>query len=143
MDAFGDEVYAQGLIVHHLQSDPLYRERARAEYKARGSLGPDICVWCRVSIEDEAIYRCRDLQCMDGLPACGPCILIGHQVFPFHNVEKWTEKRFWKRLTLADLGYVYQLGHDGLACPNPSADKKTRVVVTVSGAQNLSAGVYL
>ncbi|KAJ7509950.1 hypothetical protein B0H11DRAFT_1900372 [Mycena galericulata] len=137
MSGFGDEVYAQGLLIRNLQTDPLYIERARVQHEARKLGGPDSCVWCRASIDDEAIFRCQDLKCMQGLPACGPCILIGHQLSPFHNIEEWKEKRFWKRLTLRDLGYVYQRGHDGLACPNPSPGTETQLVITVSGRHEL------
>ncbi|KAJ7431409.1 hypothetical protein B0H11DRAFT_2262044 [Mycena galericulata] len=136
-DPFGDETYAHSLIIHNLQTDPVYIARGRAEYRAGKLLGPKVCMWCRISGDNTPLFRCSEQNCMDDLPACGPCTLIAHQQHPRHDVEEWTEKRYWKRRILTEIGYVYQRGHDGLACPCPSAAVEEQLVLTRSGTHTI------
>ena len=44
---------------------------------------------------------------------------------------------FWQSLTLAELGYVWRLGHGGRGCPSESAAVKTMTVIHEHGIMDL------
>ncbi|KAJ7130587.1 hypothetical protein C8R44DRAFT_732099 [Mycena epipterygia] len=79
------------------------------------------------SDEDAApcTLRCSDcgdvLQCLD-------CCLKCHKLVPLHFLEEWKGK-FCQPRMLKTLRLVYQLGHEGLPCPNPEAVLRVMVVM--------------
>ncbi|KAJ7601898.1 hypothetical protein DFH06DRAFT_1324301 [Mycena polygramma] len=91
---------------------------------------PQYCSWCGVEAKDADMYRCEEDICFERLHACGRCIVLGHQQRPFHSLRKWEGDR-WSASGpyLTELGFVWQLGHDGLPCPSPSPEIKEKYVL--------------
>ncbi|KIY60722.1 hypothetical protein CYLTODRAFT_495541 [Cylindrobasidium torrendii FP15055 ss-10] len=62
----------------------------------------------------QELYRCD--SCGVFLE-CRTCCLVRHQQTPLHAIKKWTERKgFFERVSLRDLGHIYQLGHGGAGC---------------------------
>ncbi|KAJ7042745.1 hypothetical protein C8F04DRAFT_1251562 [Mycena alexandri] len=114
-------------------SDPLIDNHVMCQHEARKTPGPSQCAWCRSPLADTTLYRCRDLRCRGGLPACRRCILVVHEEHPAHWMEVWTENRYWVLANLGSLGYVYQEGHDGAPCANPMTKTTTMEMATRFG----------
>ncbi|KAK6992479.1 hypothetical protein R3P38DRAFT_3226100, partial [Favolaschia claudopus] len=77
----------------------------------------------------------EELVRRDGLgdfgKACGSCGRAEdarHQLMPLHVLQEWTGA-FWSQVSLASLGYVFQLGHGGLPCPRPAPAARSMVVM--------------
>ncbi|CAK5278522.1 unnamed protein product [Mycena citricolor] len=70
------------------------------------------------------IFKCSDCGVF---LQCRKCLLDGHKTFPLHIVKEWNGN-WWNRVSLAELGLVYQLGHGGHRCPFP-AEKPQPIVV--------------
>ena len=47
---------------------------------------------------------------------CHCCALVVHSALPFHRIQLWNGKCFFKT-TLFEQGFVIHLGHDGHLCP--------------------------
>ncbi|KAJ7163987.1 hypothetical protein C8R43DRAFT_1122947 [Mycena crocata] len=56
---------------------------------------------------------------------------------PVHEIEKWMENR-WVRATLTELGLVYQQGHGGRVCPNPSPTVELHYMLYRSGIHEIN-----
>ncbi|KAA1479376.1 hypothetical protein DENSPDRAFT_756233, partial [Dentipellis sp. KUC8613] len=68
---------------------------------------------------------------------CGTCIAVSHQPNPLHVVEKWTGS-FYEKVTLADIGLVINLGHEGAICPSKWVKEPSKLVcVHISGIQEI------
>ncbi|KAJ7429172.1 hypothetical protein B0H11DRAFT_2266719 [Mycena galericulata] len=122
-------------VIRTMQSDPAYIEGAVRRYAERNTVGPDICSWCKIEISEDRIFRCQR-GCHDELPGCTPCIAIAHEQQPTHRLEEWVENR-WEPRTLRDVGYIHQLGHEGLPCPRPSFLITVRLLPLSDGVQEL------
>ena len=59
----------------------------------------------------------RCLSCQTCHTWCGPCAVKSHIDHPFHRIQQWTGQ-FYCNITLHDLGYILNLGHNGESCPN-------------------------
>ncbi|KAG9125670.1 hypothetical protein FRC07_006686 [Ceratobasidium sp. 392] len=80
---------------------------------ARDALPPaSLCSSCQQSCDK--FYKCR--TCLSPCALCAPCLLARHQHTPTHFVQNWNGK-FWVNASLADLGMVLHLGHNGAPCP--------------------------
>ncbi|KAF7310144.1 CxC2 domain-containing protein [Mycena indigotica] len=100
------------------------------------------CAHCSESSPESRMFRCR--HCGDYLQ-CQSCTVRAHQTRPLHVVEEWNG-RFWCRTNLYSvlpnfdgqigLGLIFQVGHHGLPCPNPSVTKRM-VVIDVRGVFTL------
>ncbi|KAJ6493719.1 hypothetical protein C8R47DRAFT_1213988 [Mycena vitilis] len=51
---------------------------------------------------------------------------------PVHFATEWTGT-CWERTPLRRLGFVFQLGHRGLACPSAEAEEKRMTVIAANG----------
>ncbi|KAJ7459127.1 hypothetical protein B0H11DRAFT_2242697 [Mycena galericulata] len=122
-------------VIRTMQSNAAYIEGAIRRYAERGTLGPDICSWCKIEMSEDRIFRCQR-GCHDQLPGCTPCIAIAHEQLPTHRLEEWVENR-WEPRTLRDVGYIQQLGHEGLPCPKPSFLITVRLLHLPDGMQEL------
>ncbi|KAJ7443489.1 hypothetical protein B0H11DRAFT_2250594 [Mycena galericulata] len=122
-------------VIRTMQSDPAYIENAVRRYAEHATVGPDICSWCKIEISEDRIFRCQR-GCHDQLPGCTPCIAIAHEKEPTHRLEEWVENR-WEPRTLRDVGYIHQLGHEGLPCPRPSFLLTVRLLPLSDGVQEL------
>ncbi|KAJ7470052.1 hypothetical protein B0H11DRAFT_2237968 [Mycena galericulata] len=123
-------------VIRTMQTDPAYIQASATRYAARESVGPEQCAWCRVGIEDANLFRCHQRGCHHQLPACDVCIRIAHEQNPTHRIEEWVDNR-WQRRTLRDVGFIHQLGHEGLPCPNPSIVLTVRLINLADGVQEL------
>ncbi|KAH8802319.1 hypothetical protein DL96DRAFT_1718947 [Flagelloscypha sp. PMI_526] len=78
-------------------------------------------------------YLCED--CEGGL-SCAGCLVKSHARLPMHNVKIWSESA-WRRTTLADVGLIYQMGHNGAPCPFPDSATSRMVVIEQNGIHRL------
>ncbi|KAJ6464311.1 hypothetical protein C8R47DRAFT_992066 [Mycena vitilis] len=100
------------------------------------------CALCEQSVGMQAalgsgkrrFFRCKQcgvfLQCLE-------CCLERHALNPLHFVQEWTGDR-WKKISLQDMGLVYQLGHGGLPCSFPEPCTRTMTVVDTTTIQEIS-----
>ncbi|KAJ3562360.1 hypothetical protein NP233_g9626 [Leucocoprinus birnbaumii] len=84
-----------------------------------------------------ALYRCLD--CFHSEETCSDCILIQHRHLPFHRIQKWTGTHF-EKTTLATLGYILHLGHEGSPCKMNDENPVECVVVHTNGIHTLPIG---
>lgn len=89
-----------------------------------------VCQSCKRNQGTQPLYRCVD--CFGRRVCCAGCEVKIHRYNPFHRMEKWTaDASFWKRITLAELGFVMQLGHeddDWNTCDRATAPREMTVV---------------
>ena len=79
---------------------------------------------------DQALFRCKE-DCFEMGPLqCQTCIVTHHIRLPFHHIQEWTGKYF-KQMSLHDLGARICLGHSGMPCPNRSSTSSGRPFVIV------------
>ncbi|KAI0654518.1 hypothetical protein C8Q70DRAFT_1047971 [Cubamyces menziesii] len=103
----------------------------------------DVCPECKATLveaDEDAhlatVYRCLD--CHLPAPVCKACILKFHTHRPFDRLRMWHRKeQFWHNRTVADLGYVWVLGHGGTRCPSHTAAVKTMTVIHEHGIMDL------
>lgn len=70
------------------------------------------------------LYRC--MNCMFPQLICVKCCLTAHLSHPLHIVEEWNmSAQFWKRLSLAELGMVINLGHNGTKCIHAAQEPRS------------------
>ncbi|KAK0441536.1 uncharacterized protein EV420DRAFT_1219433, partial [Desarmillaria tabescens] len=69
---------------------------------------------------------------------CGECIKVIHCHLPFHRIEKWNG-RYFEKVSLQQLGFMFALGHGGDRCPNQleTAFRKV-IVVDVNGYHDVN-----
>src|SRR5437016_507923 len=77
---------------------------------------PPMVVCCSGCGVVKASFRCLD--CHGPHWWCQPCLLKSHSHHPFHRPQQWIEGSF-EKVSLCDLGYVFNLGHSsaGGRCP--------------------------
>ncbi|KAJ7893229.1 hypothetical protein B0H13DRAFT_2339819 [Mycena leptocephala] len=119
------------IYVYNKQRDPEQIIPLRARFQSQSG-PPKACTWC-LRDGDLRLFRCW--QCYSGMPACEKCILIAHGEEPLHWPEEWAG-HYWKRITLTELGFVYQQGHEGLECPNPT-EPALRAINTAQGRKEI------
>ncbi|KAG8721660.1 hypothetical protein FRC08_011325 [Ceratobasidium sp. 394] len=73
----------------------------------------DDCSYCSRPSNGE-FYLCR--TCVASSPCCKQCLLAGHSQSPSHFIRKWNGN-FWESQSLAELGLVLSLRHEGRHCP--------------------------
>lgn len=82
------------------------------------------------------LFRCQD--CPLGCLKCIDCVLSSHGERPFDRILMWdATKQFWQRITLPQMGYVFNLGHGGRKCMNASSDPKDMVIIHEHGLMDL------
>ncbi|KAJ7121211.1 hypothetical protein C8R46DRAFT_1238477 [Mycena filopes] len=69
-------------------------------------------------------------ECKDSL-RCQDCCILDHAASPLHGVRMWNG-RYWERFSLRDIGFVYNMGHEGRVCRSPEA-VSTLIVITLHG----------
>ncbi|KAJ7436523.1 hypothetical protein B0H11DRAFT_2231793 [Mycena galericulata] len=123
--------------IRTMQRDPAYLAERLKEYHEREFVAPDKCSWCQVPLSaTEELFRCHQRGCLEGLPACAACIGIAHQTMPKHLIEEWADNG-WHRTSLRRAGFVQQLGHDGMPCPNPATSVEVQKVLHLDGVHEL------
>ncbi|KAG2738071.1 hypothetical protein P692DRAFT_201731898, partial [Suillus brevipes Sb2] len=71
-----------------------------------------ICETCQSA---EATFNC--VTCTGDHGWCRPCLIRSHQSLPFHKIQFWNNMCFHD-VTLAELGFIWYLGHGGEPCPS-------------------------
>ncbi|KAF9001442.1 hypothetical protein BDZ89DRAFT_929683, partial [Hymenopellis radicata] len=72
------------------------------------------------------LYLCE--TCGDSLE-CEECCLTRHKHLPLHCVlQVWKVRGFFERVTLREMGLVFQLGHRHSSCPVPQKIKRVTVM---------------
>ena len=86
-----------------------------------------------------ALFRCAGQEyCFGAKLFCQACILLHHKWLPFHRTEQWNGKAFLD-CSLAKLGFILYLGHNGDKCPNLSETTSPRrmVIIHTNGFHNM------
>ncbi|KAK0436511.1 hypothetical protein EV421DRAFT_1892352 [Armillaria borealis] len=92
----------------------------------------DACEACKT---DLGLFRC--LSCVDTRCLCHTCIVAGHKGLPLHRIEEWCSS-FFRRMTLAQLGLTFELGHKhGASCLFPAIIPDF-VVVNIDGIHTVN-----
>lgn len=68
---------------------------------------------------------------------CCSCAVKAHQSLPFHRLQRWNGQ-FYEIITLGDLGFTLNLGHNGDVCPLNAAEKHGDPLTVVD-----SAGIFV
>ncbi|KAJ7933057.1 hypothetical protein B0H13DRAFT_2307333 [Mycena leptocephala] len=93
---------------------------------------------CGTCGESDPHYRCENQTCYGTQLFCRTCIVLRHEVLPTHWVQEWTGS-FFKRVGLAELGLVVQLGHTpGSGCTSMRLGKKKFTLIDVTGIHNVA-----
>ena len=74
---------------------------------------------CSLCSQQDPIFRCLD--CYGQHLLCKDCLIKSHVQHPFHRPQQWKEGSF-EKVSLCDLGYVFNLGHSGSGPPCPKND---------------------
>ncbi|KAJ7617529.1 hypothetical protein DFH06DRAFT_1274184 [Mycena polygramma] len=83
-------------------------------------------------------YRCENQSCFGAGMFCKTCIVANHQVLPTHWIQEWNGA-FFKRVGLASLGLVMQLGHTpGASCTAMRRGKYKFTLIDVTGIHNVA-----
>lgn len=92
------------------------------------------CEICEKVVKSGTVYRCR--ECWDSPVVCQGCMVSSHRRNPLHFVEEWkTERGFWRRTTLSNLGMDIRLGHKGKACTKSMGTPRDICIVGLGGIQ--------
>ncbi|KZV78429.1 hypothetical protein EXIGLDRAFT_633970 [Exidia glandulosa HHB12029] len=87
------------------------------------------CMRCHVETRP-ALYKC--FMCFQLPPLCEQCVKDAHKHAPFHDIQVWRNNCF-SRITLASIGFVVNLGHDGDPCPHGAAKSTSKYTVLHEG----------
>ncbi|KAF7325883.1 CxC2 domain-containing protein [Mycena kentingensis (nom. inval.)] len=88
------------------------------------------CSMCAARFDVAAPTSCRLFRCSEcgSFPRCTSCMTKSHQFMPLHDIEEWNGS-FWTAASLAEIGFVFQLGHGGFPCPYPDVHTRSMTVV--------------
>ncbi|KAJ7041697.1 hypothetical protein C8F04DRAFT_1252626 [Mycena alexandri] len=75
-------------------------------------------------------------QCQDGMH-CPTCILEDHAATPLHKVLRFNG-RYWDNFTLAEVGFIYDMGHEGRPCEFPEKEVSSLVVIEMTGCNKIA-----
>ncbi|KAF9001427.1 hypothetical protein BDZ89DRAFT_968328, partial [Hymenopellis radicata] len=93
------------------------------------------CSSCNIQMEEcEELFRCQ--SCGDFLE-CETCCLKRHERAPVHAIQVWRDAT-WQRVSLREMGLVYQLGHQGAKCRVPDATPHIMTVMHVNGVHQVN-----
>ncbi|KAH9855776.1 hypothetical protein C2E23DRAFT_866429 [Lenzites betulinus] len=99
------------------------------------------CAKCGGRIRDNpqgrhTLYRCID--CHQVGERCVDCIIASHEERPFDRIRMWNEDLgFWEKTNIAELGFVWSLGHGGTACPRNHSPSRAMVFLHEHGIMDL------
>ncbi|KAJ7897375.1 hypothetical protein B0H13DRAFT_1562872, partial [Mycena leptocephala] len=106
--------------------------------RLEGRGDPSIHSNCGACGEADPTFRCEHQACYGTQLFCQGCIVARHEVLPTHWIQRWTGS-FFKRVGLAELGLVIQLGHTpGAACTAMRLGKKKFTLIDVNGVHNVA-----
>ncbi|KDN41115.1 hypothetical protein RSAG8_07669, partial [Rhizoctonia solani AG-8 WAC10335] len=127
------QAYAPGAAPERVEKNPNYYLRlwlkdscdtyVRITYERDAPPRELTCNGCNATCTP--IYRCT--SCISGPHMCGTCLVTSHRHLPTHRPQEWTGT-FWHQTSLADLGLIIYLGHEGTLCETNV--KKDKVIKT-------------
>ena len=83
-------------------------------------------------------YQCQD--CSNTLLWCKECCLRSHQFLPTHRISQYTSGG-WEKSSLAEIGHIWYLGHNGLPCQQqPNETVGTWVEDPVADEMDIDSG---
>jgi len=88
---------------------------------------------CTLCLQADGEIRC--LSCTGHHKWCRTCAVKAHQPLPFHRLQRWNGQ-FYDAISLQDLGFMLNLGHNGDVCPL-SSDKTDQITLVDS------AGIFI
>ncbi|KAJ7694007.1 hypothetical protein B0H14DRAFT_2419338, partial [Mycena olivaceomarginata] len=98
----------------------------------------DVYSFCGGCGKENPVYRCEHQTCYGPGLFCRDCIVARHQVLPTHWIQVGRVS-FFKRVGLASLGLVVQLGHTpGAACTAMRCRKFKFTLIDVTGIHNVA-----
>jgi CxC2 like cysteine cluster associated with KDZ transposases len=71
-------------------------------------------VTCTLCLQADSEIRC--LSCIGHHGWCRTCAIKAHLSLPFHRLQRWNGQ-FYEVISLQDLGFTLNLGHNGDVCP--------------------------
>ncbi|KAJ7500587.1 hypothetical protein B0H11DRAFT_2225577 [Mycena galericulata] len=95
-----------------------------------------VCDHCRTRLEpDQPSFQCY--ACFQ--QHCSSCCLQTHANKPLHFLKKsvTVNGTTWVNISLADVGFVFQLGHSGAPCPLSTTETHSIRVLDVDGIQTV------
>ncbi len=69
---------------------------------------------CTLCLQAYSEIRC--LSCIGHCRWCRTCAVKAHLSLSFHRLQRWNGQ-FYEAISLADLGFILNLGHNGDVCP--------------------------
>ncbi|QRV90347.1 hypothetical protein RhiJN_18365 [Ceratobasidium sp. AG-Ba] len=100
----------------------LWRDAYLSAWFKRDAPPKGFCAFCLESAVQ--IYRCT--SCLNSLPSCSACLVNTHRAQPTHRIQSW-DGAVWLEASLAGIGLITYLGHDGKPCP--SSDDNSQLLV--------------
>ena len=100
-----------------------------------------LCVRCSADVSSmqvpwQSVFVCDD--CPSSPAMCVNCVRRSHQDRPFDRLRMWdTSKRFWRKVSLGELGLQLCLGHHGERCRNAFLRASDMVVVHEHGVSDV------
>ncbi|KIJ27639.1 hypothetical protein M422DRAFT_271180 [Sphaerobolus stellatus SS14] len=100
--------------------------------------GDDI-ICCNGQCGVSACFTCHDCDIVGIL--CQDCFLKFHAFNPFHRASEWNGS-FFEKCSLADLGAVLPMGHNGVPCPHvhTQGGPQTLVILDTNGIHEVQVG---
>ncbi|KAI0348966.1 hypothetical protein OH77DRAFT_1465830 [Trametes cingulata] len=122
-----------------------YHEAKAQLYMDRREAAPEslaACPRCTTPLDDfappmQTLFRCEDCHHVDH--QCATCILTAHHDRPFDRLWRWSiELGFWEKQTLADVGYVWHVGHgNGGVCEINASPSRPITILHEHGIMEL------
>ncbi|KAG8755118.1 hypothetical protein FRC12_010990 [Ceratobasidium sp. 428] len=85
----------------------------------------------------DTFYKCQ--TCLVSRPSCGRCTTNCHRHSPTHCVERFNGQ-FWEPASLAELGLILHLGHNGEPCPQQGRVTVSVLVGDLHGFAHVNVG---
>jgi hypothetical protein len=91
---------------------------------------------CTLCLQADNEIRC--LSCIGHCGWCRICAVKAHRSLPFHRLQRWNG-RFYEVISLQDLGFTLNLGHNGDICPLSTGENERIDRITMVD----SAGIFV
>lgn len=91
---------------------------------------------CTICLQADSEIRC--LSCIEHHVWCHSCAVKAHLSLPFHRLQRWNGQ-FYEIISLQDLGFTLNLGHNGDVCPLNTGESEHSDQITVVD----SAGIFV
>ncbi|OJT02669.1 hypothetical protein TRAPUB_2484 [Trametes pubescens] len=109
--------------------------------RERPPAGLEQCPKCRSALASKpeaqrTLYRCVD--CHQVNETCVDCIKAAHEERPFDRIWTWNiALGFWEKKTMGDLGFVWNIGHEGGLCVTNHSPARAMVFLHEHGVMDM------